>query len=153
MRVDWCVSSWLRYQEYSLTFSPCSPPAPHSPLALEHLATETQPSKGGGQFLTSHMFFFSTRSRWTYWSRMQWSESTVAVATAARYQSDVSSCVRLKSGCGREHAAARAQASEAMTKAEATVGWISSSPAGGALQLLMWELAVALSSLTLCSFW
>ena len=34
---------------------------------------------------------------------MQWSESTVAVATAARYQSDV----RLKSGCGREHAARR----------------------------------------------
>ena len=45
----------------------------------------------------------------------------------ARYQSDA----RLKSG--REHpiAAARAQASEAMAKAEATLGWRPSSPAGG----------------------
>lgn len=96
MRVDWCVSSWLRYQEYSLTFSPCSPPAPHSPLALEHLATETQPSKGGGQFFTF---------------------------TCVSFQPGVDG--HIGAACsGRSRQWRWRQ--QAMTKAEATVGWISS---------------------------
>lgn len=77
------------------------------------------------------------KDRWKYWSRMvgidsgSGDSSEVSMGCEAekraRYQSDA----RLKSG--REHpiAAARAQASEAMAKAEATLGWRPSSPAGG----------------------
>ena len=88
------------------------------------------------------------QDRWKYWSRMvgidsgSGDSSEVSMGCEAekraRYQSDA----RLKSG--REHpiAAARAQASEAMAKAEATLGWRPSSPAGG--ELLMWELLAVL---------